>query len=77
MLEKGNYCHVRNHTPEIRTCLVFCSEKCVEAVNLRGFQGGLSRVIWKELSPEAPGCNLLSCTVLAEVTIADIYDMPS
>jgi hypothetical protein len=36
--------------PEIRTCLVFCCEKCVEAVNIMGFQGRIIQMVWKELS---------------------------
>jgi hypothetical protein len=35
--------------PEIRTCLVFCSEKCVQAANLRGFSGRITQIIWREL----------------------------
>jgi hypothetical protein len=36
--------------PEIRTCLVFCAEKCVEAANLLGFSGRIVNLIWRELS---------------------------
>ena len=30
---------VSSISPEIRTCLVFCSEKCVQAANIIGFRG--------------------------------------
>ena len=41
---------VSSISPEIRTCLVFCSEKCVQAANIIGFRGRIMNAIWKELS---------------------------
>jgi hypothetical protein len=35
--------------PSIRTCLVLCAEKCVQAANIMGFQGRIIQVIWNEL----------------------------
>jgi hypothetical protein len=41
---------VKQMPPGIRTTLVFCMEKCVEAVNIMGFRGRVIQLIWGELS---------------------------
>ena len=40
-------------SPAIRTTLVFCAEKCVQAVNIIGFQGKITKMLWKELQKQA------------------------
>lgn len=55
--------------PEIRTCLVLCAEKCVEAANIIGFRGRIIQSIWNELSHIRYGKDffVLPSTVLVSV----------
>jgi hypothetical protein len=55
--------------PEIRTCLLFCSEKCVQAANLRGFRGRIIEKIWLELRHTRYGQDyfVVPSTVLVKV----------
>jgi hypothetical protein len=41
---------VHKMSPGIRTTLVFCAEKCVEAANILGFRGRVIQLMWGELS---------------------------
>jgi hypothetical protein len=50
-LEKANRkLLVQKMSPGVRTTLVFCTEKCVEAANILGFRGRVIQLIWGELS---------------------------
>jgi hypothetical protein len=48
--KKGKSLIVSDICPWIRTTLVLCAERCVEAVNIMGFQGRIIQTIWKELA---------------------------
>ena len=41
---------VKQMSPGIRTTLLFCTEKCVEAANIMGHRGRVIQLIWGELS---------------------------
>jgi hypothetical protein len=49
-VEKKHPLVVSKIAPGLRTTLVLCCERCVEAVNTMGFRGRIIEHVWKELS---------------------------
>jgi hypothetical protein len=48
--DAGKMLVVSDFRPEIRTTLVFCTERCVHAANILGFRGRMMQSIWQMLS---------------------------
>jgi hypothetical protein len=48
--DAGKMLVVSDFSPEIRTTLVFCTERCVHAANILGFRGRIMQSIWQILS---------------------------
>jgi hypothetical protein len=67
--------------PEIRTTLLLCSEKCVQAANIIGVHGKLSQLLWKELAKDCadgePACEAQDFFVLPSTALVPVEETRS